>query len=122
MAKTDLQLSKVDGLYELSGLTEAPQERLGNRVLVQMLSLRRGDRGSVIYTRLRGGMTATNSRVVGTFAISAARILIFMRRFQEDIRPRSINLRRFSVTQDGQLTLVYNLGGVEGSIEQIVEV
>lgn len=122
MLKTDLQLQSVDGMYSLSGVTTDPAERLGGRVLVQMLSLQRGDRGSRIYTRSRQGMVATNARVVNTFALTTARMLTFLRRYQEDVRPRQVNLRKFSVDSDGVLALSYKVLGTEGSIEQTVEV
>lgn len=117
MPLTDLKLELQDAGYALTGVTDDEVTRMRDRWLVQFLSQRANERGSLFMAQLEAGGITTNSDVITLFALSAAQIIQEMNQFAQEIytyraeltgftflSPQTIQLRFTVFTNRGNIT------------------
>ena len=123
MAQQDLGLTVSDSVYTLVDPTTDNLERMRNRFRVQFLSRRRPDgRGSLFYSELQKGRIRTNSDIVSAFALTAAEIIVAMRRLQQDLALVRAELNDFSFPDARTVQLSVTLYSTKGNISDFLEV
>lgn len=117
---SDLGLELVGTDYQLTVPTDDRLTRMRDRFIAQLLSVSKQYRGSVFATELAAGRIRTNADVTGLFALTAVKIITYMRSWAQDLAPIRATLNSLSFVSDTaiqlDLTLVSQIGSVRESV------
>jgi len=119
---SDLGLELVGTDYQLAAPTDDRLERMRARFITQLLSVSKQYRGSIFATELSAGRVRTNADVTGLFALTAVKIITYMRGWAADLAPIRAALNSFSFVSDTAIRLDFTIVSQAGSVQESVTV
>lgn len=118
----DLGLEKQSGGFALVAPTTDLKERMKNRFLVQFLSSRRGERGSIFVSEMAAGRIKSNAEIIALFSLASQQIMVLLRKLNNEIFPLRTNLDSFTFIDLFNVILNFTIFTNEGSISANAEV
>jgi len=118
----DLGLEKQSEGFALVAPMTDLEDRMKNRFLIQFLSSRRGERGSVFISEMAAGRIKSNAEIISLFSLASQQVMVLLRKLNNEIFPLHTNLDSFTFIDLFNVILNFTIFTTEGSISANAEV